>query len=309
MILAQTPWAFPTTISQITESDAHIAWDSAGLSYIRFDDASYLRTVKTLQHIPNSFAGDRGMKTWYVLASGFNFKLIPPKITGIIVELKTDRGGRITDDTVQLRTVSTWTGYTGAVGDNKANADLGQKKFYGGTMDLWGWDRIGYTGSLLDTVLRQVILTPNFGIALRFQSHPFWPHNSTPMIDYVRIRLIWDDGNTATDGIEPGDGPGPGQNNTGPGSAGTGGGDGEGTPNLGSSRFGGYRNTTGNNQGDPGQDPFGYQSSFGYDGSGAITGGDGTGFQGSGGGTGNGYSGSNAGYLGSFDSYIPGPPV
>ena len=40
MILAQTPWAYPTNISQITESDAHVAWDSAGLSYIRYDDAN-----------------------------------------------------------------------------------------------------------------------------------------------------------------------------------------------------------------------------------------------------------------------------
>jgi len=301
MILAQTPWAYPTNISQITESDAHVAWDSSGFSYIRFDDASYLRTVKTLQHIPNSFSGDRTMKTWYLLASGFNFRAVPPKITGIIVELKTDRGGRITDDTVQLRTVSTWTGYTGAVGDNKANADLGQKKFYGGTMDLWGWDRIGYTGSLAETIIRQAILTPNFGIALRFQSHPFWPHNSTPMIDYVKIRLLWSDGNAETDvDIGVGDPKVWGKF--------TAGDDGEGDSNLGSSRFGGYQNTAGNNQGNPGQDPFGYQSSFGFDGSGANNGGNGNGFQGSGGG-GNGYMGSDTGYLGSFDSYIPPPPT
>jgi hypothetical protein len=303
MILAQTPWAYPTNISQITESDAHVAWDSSGFSYLRYEDASYLRTVKTLQHIPNSFSGDRTMKTWYLLASGFNFRNVPEKITGILVELKTDRGGRITDDTVQLRTVSTWTGYTGAVGDNKANADLGQKKFYGSTVDLWGWDRIGYTGSLLDTVLRQAIVTPNFGIALRFQSHPSWPHNSTPMINYVKIRLLWSDGNTETDG---GSGAGAGK-----GKSGTGGDDGEGDSNLGSSRFGGYQNTAGGNQGNPGQDPFGYQSSYGFDGSGGGNYvGSGTGFQGSGGdGGGNGYTGSDAGYLGSFDSYIPPPPT
>jgi hypothetical protein len=283
MILAQTPWAYPTNISQITESDAHIAWDSAGLSYIRFDDASYLRTVKTLQHIPNSFAGDRGMKTWYLLASGFNFRNVPKKITGILVELKTDRGGRITDDTVQLRTVSTWTGYTGAVGDNKADADLGQKKFYGGTMDLWGWDRIGYTGSLLDTVLQQAILTPNFGIALRFQSHPYWPHNSTPMVDYVKIKLVWDDGNTKSDVPITDD-------------------DGGGNPNIGGGSgpspigYGGSGGTNADGNGYGGSSA--YQGSTGYISSSSFTGS-------------GGYTGSNSNYTGSQGDggYIPPPPL
>jgi hypothetical protein len=284
MILAQTPWAYPTNISQITESDAHVAWDSSGFSYLRYEDASYLRTVKTLQHIPNSFSGDRTMKTWYLLASGFNFRNVPEKITGILVELKTDRGGRITDDTVQLRTVSTWTGYTGAVGDNKANADLGQKKFYGSTVDLWGWDRIGYTGSLLDTVLRQAIVTPNFGIALRFQSHPSWPHNSTPMIDYVKIRLIWSDGNTETDGDAPMDDEGRGKPDVGGGGLGA---NPDGLPGDG----------TGVDQ--PGT---GFGGSSGFVGSVYYTGT--AGFNGSGG-----YIGSFAGYLGSFDSYIPPPPT
>ena len=284
MIIAQTPWTYPTNSSQIAESDAHVAWDSAGFSYIRFEDASYLRTVKTLQHIPNSFAGDRTMKTWYVLASGFNFRAVPPKITGILVELKTDRGGRITDDTVQLRTVSTWTGYTGAVGDNKANADLGQKKFYGGTTDLWGWDRIGYTGSLLDTVLRQAILIPNFGIALRFQSHPFWPHNSTPMIDYVKIRLIWSDGNTETDGQFLDD-------------------EGGGKPDVGGGALGGNQiGPTGDGGQGVDQPGNGFGGSSGFVGSVYYTGT--SGFNGSGG-----YIGSSEGYIGSFDSYIPPLPT
>jgi hypothetical protein len=286
MILAQTPWAYPTNISQITESDAHVAWDSAGFSYLRYEDASYLRTVKTLQHIPNSFAGDRGMKTWYILASGFNFQAVPQKITGILVELKTDRGGRITDDTVQLRTVSTWTGYTGAVGDNKANADLGQKKVYGSTVDLWGWDRIGYTGSLLDTVLQQAIITPNFGIALRFQSHPYWPHNSTPMIDYVKIKLIWDDGNTADDGPIPDDNgggkPNTGASGPGPGPEGVGEGGNDGINGPGN----GYGGSSG------------FVGSFNYAGSGGYTGSAS-------------YTGSGGNYTGSQGDggYIPPPPL
>jgi hypothetical protein len=277
MILAQTPWAYPTNISQITESDAHVAWDSAGFSYLRYEDASYLRTVKTLQHIPNSFAGDRGMKTWYILASGFNFQAVPQKITGILVELKTDRGGRITDDTVQLRTVSTWTGYTGAVGDNKADSDLGQRKIYGSTVDLWGWDRIGYTGSLLDTVLRQAIITPNFGIALRFQSHPYWPHNSTPMIDYVKIKLIWDDGNTADDGPIRDD-------------------NGGGAPNVGRSS---PLDTGGLGYGGSTYGGVGYGGSTSFIGSG-------DGYTGS-----SGYVGSNSNYTGSQGDggYIPPPPL
>lgn len=202
MIISQSPWAYPTTITQIAESDAHVAWDSSGFSYVRFDDGSFLRTVKTLTHIPNSFAGDRTMKTYYLLCSGFNFEAVPNKITGILIDLKTNRGGRITDDTVQLRTVSTWTGYTGAVGDNRATGGINPQKYYGGSIDLWGWDKIGYVGSFQDYVIRQAVINPDFGIAIRFQSHPYWPHNSTPMIDYVRILLVEDDGTIPPTGIQ-----------------------------------------------------------------------------------------------------------
>ena len=271
MIIKKTRWAVPNKVSQITESEAHVAWDAAAFSYLQDDnDSTFVKTIKPLLHIPNSFSGDRTMKTWYILASGFNLFDAPDIVTGIVVQMQVDRGGRITDETVQLRTVSTWTSFNGTIGVNKADAGLDMIKIYGGAIDLWDLDKVvtGYIGSTAQQIIRQAIVNPDFGIAIRFQSHPSWPHSVAPRIGSIKVRLIYDDGKDPIGEEQDSSGGTKGKGTPGKGVGGAGS-DGSGEPNLGSSRFGGYQNTVGNNQGDPGQDPFGYQSSYGYSGSGA----------------------------------------
>jgi hypothetical protein len=83
-----------------------------------------------------------------------------------------NRFGRITDDTVQLCLNNN------EIGENRANLLLDPIKTYGSQNDLWE-----------TTLTNSDVLNPTFGIILRFQSHPRWPHKSTPMIDSVQIRI------------------------------------------------------------------------------------------------------------------------
>ena len=52
------------------------------------------------------------------------------------------------------------------------------EKVYGGENDTWE-----------TTLSAQNINDPTFGITLRFQSHPNWPHKSSPIINAVELRI------------------------------------------------------------------------------------------------------------------------
>ena len=83
-----------------------------------------------------------------------------------------NRVGRITDETIQLCLNNDF------IGLNQASADLGLIKTYGGEADMWGTN-----------LTMQDIQNLSFGIVLRSQSHPKWPHKSTPLIDSVELRI------------------------------------------------------------------------------------------------------------------------
>jgi hypothetical protein len=170
-----TQWFYPTTVSQYCEIPQHISWqdDGTGYSSIKYDDGNCLPTTAPLLHIANTVVNDVKMKTYFLVLTQYNVSDLPVAISGIETEISMNRGGRITDETIQLQ-------YNGAfIGVNKADFSLDVKKSYGGPMDLW------------DANLTSGILTdPSFGIGVRFQSHPSWPHRESPKIDYIRIR-VW----------------------------------------------------------------------------------------------------------------------
>lgn len=166
-------WFYPTIVSQIAEDQSHIAWDPVNsFLFLRFADENYTRTVKSLIHIANSRSASIKNKTWYLLLTGFNFTNLPANIQGLEAEIHMNREGRITDDTIQLRYNNNW------IGENRATNDLEMFKFYGGSTDNWGTN-------FSDINLQD----SSFGIGIRFQSHPLYPHNSTPMLDYIRLRV------------------------------------------------------------------------------------------------------------------------
>ena len=163
-----TTWTLPTQISQYPESgadDVHVAWDN-------LTSFTALRTVKDLQHIARSPKTDVTMKTWFLKLQGFNFNNVPDTISGIELRLTMNRRARITDDTVQLVLGDT-------ISDTRANLNLDPVKVYGSDTDLWNTKELTSAN----------IMDPTFGVLLRFQSHPHWPHKDGVYIGLVEMRI------------------------------------------------------------------------------------------------------------------------
>ena len=172
-----TNWTFPTTISQYAEPGAesvHISWiEKDGFSALKRPDGNFIITEQPLKHISRSPKHDIRMKTWFIKATGYSFQNLPLTISGIELRLNANRKGRITDDTIHLCLNDEF------VGTNKATLSLNPIKVYGGKFDKWS----------ADTLSRANIEDPSFGIIMRFQSHPQWPHSEPMMIDSVELRI------------------------------------------------------------------------------------------------------------------------
>lgn len=168
-------WRYPTTVTQYAEHESHIAWDDVdNFMGIKQPDNYNLSTVSDLVHYANPGTNDMRTKTWFLVATNFKMTDVTGTITGIEVKLDTRRGGRVSDETVELYLGDT------SISDNGATPELDMIKTYGGSSNLWGLESLD-----LSTLQR-----PDFGILLRFQSHPFWPHRSQMLINSAAIR-VW----------------------------------------------------------------------------------------------------------------------
>ena len=176
-----TSWTYPTAVTQSAEHDNHIPWygSSNDLNVLSDRDTNHIRTTKNLLHIANSTAGDIRQKTWYLYCTGFNFTNLPDTIAGIELQLNVIRG-RVVEDTVQLL-------FQGLeIGDNKVyysqdmenHITIIPNPIYGGPTDQWG-----------ATVTSDMLADPTFGVLLRFQSHPYYPHSEVPILRTVAMRV------------------------------------------------------------------------------------------------------------------------
>lgn len=172
-----TAWTNPTLITQYAEpggEDMHLLWDdSNNFNELRNLDGHTVGTLKPLIHIARSPKLDVVNKTYYIRLTGYNFVNLPSVVSGIELRLTANRGGRITDDTVQLCLNDDF------FGDNNATLSLDPMKIYGGDTKLWG----------LKTIQVSDVQNPSFGITLRFRSHPSWPHKTPIDIDAVEMRI------------------------------------------------------------------------------------------------------------------------
>lgn len=166
-----TKWYYPNSVDQYAEVSVHVPW-LTDFDKIKHPDGKFLRLSKTLLHIANPTTNDLKMKTYYLVLTDFQIDNCPSIISGIEIEINMNRGGRITDDTVQLRYNDSF------IGINRANFDLAPNKIYGDQTDLWETN-----------LTKQQVEDSSFGVGVRFQSHPSWPHNEYAKIDYIRLRL------------------------------------------------------------------------------------------------------------------------
>jgi hypothetical protein len=169
-------WALPTIISQYAEEtaeDDHISWiEVDNFSSLKSLDGRSIKTSRDLLHIARDPRHNIKEKTYFLKATGFNFINVPDTISGIEVKITSNRYGRITDETIQLTLNNT------VIGDNQASLDLNPIKIYGGTDNIWNTNLT--TAGILNT---------SFGVVMRFQSHPRWPHKSSMMLDSVELRI------------------------------------------------------------------------------------------------------------------------
>lgn len=171
----------PNMVSQISEDpENEIAWRSSptGLNGCMMN--SKWMTVKPLVHISNPACGDIGSQTYALVCTHLNATELPDVITGISLEVSGQRNGRVVDKQIQLT-------YQGdIIGNNKVDYEtdseghilLLNETIYGGENDLWGAE-----------ITKEMILDPSFGIILKFQNHPFYPHSCGMLLESVSITV------------------------------------------------------------------------------------------------------------------------
>lgn len=168
-------WYTPQTITQnLNEDDRLIAWKEP----LRFP----FYTVKPLIHIAGTGGPGPGMTDvrYKTTALKFtNFQIPSETITGIELFFDVDRQGRASDAEVSLVFNDE------IISINKTNYDQDEgghlihfnNNNYGGDADLWGAN-----------ITAEMISDASFGVNIRMQSHPFFPHSSTPIIRSVSLR-------------------------------------------------------------------------------------------------------------------------
>jgi hypothetical protein len=169
-------WTLPTAVTQYAETDAeniHVSWLTDSDFYsIKNRDGKFVKTSRDLLHIAKQPKHDLVEKTYYLKATGFNFNIVPETLFGIEMRLTMNRNGRITDDTIQLCLDGE------LIGDNQASLALNPTTIYGGESSIWE-----------SNVTTQNIQNFNFGVIIRFKSHPNWPHKCGALIDAIELRV------------------------------------------------------------------------------------------------------------------------
>ena len=175
----------PTIVTQYAEDEAtQIQWQIDNLNFLSSPGIGGVSTVKPLLHIARSPKYDYKNQTWSISCTGFNFNTVPDVISGVSAIIAMNRGGRITDDIIQLC-------YQGQlIGENKAqpayimtaNQDqslLHPTTVYGGDLDLWK----------VDDLTANMVTDLSFGIVARYKSHPSWPHSTSPILYSISLQI------------------------------------------------------------------------------------------------------------------------
>ena len=170
-------WTYPTQVTQFCEADVHIPWLHVDNE---FTQINLVRSKKDLVHMSNPLVNDMRMKTYYLKLTGFEWVDAPDVVTGIEFFVNVRRGGRITDETTQLWINGQALGSNLATGniDGYGNIVILNEHTYGGPGDLWGLESF-------DTS----VIYQDFGVVLRYQTHPRYPHVTTPNMQHVQMRL------------------------------------------------------------------------------------------------------------------------
>ena len=175
-----TLWMKPTMVSQYAEPGAElidVQWDDTdNFKSLNYVDGRFVKTVRDLLHISRSPKTDIIMKSYYLKIQGYNFSNLNSLInviTGVEVKITSNRSGRIMDETVGLCIDGD------KKGENRAGLLVNPVTYYGSANDLW----------LTKGITLGQVMSPTFGVIVRFQAHLHWPCRDSMMLDCVEMRI------------------------------------------------------------------------------------------------------------------------
>jgi hypothetical protein len=171
---------YPQLVQGLPPTEFEITWRThpsgpfesiAGLRY---------QTASHLIHLSNPACGDLRSSTQALSFTNFNITGVPEVISGIVLQVNTQRNGRATDEIIQLtyQGVAIGTNHVDYYTDTEGHLTLDNSATYGSSTDTWGVD---LTPAMLQN--------PSFGVILKFQSHPYYPHSSGMFIDSVSLTV------------------------------------------------------------------------------------------------------------------------
>jgi hypothetical protein len=161
----------PVTIEpQSINPDVEIAWVNRG----RWTSS------RDLTHIANPATGDLRNKTWALYCTNFQMTGLPGVISGLQLDISVDRYGRIADEQIQLTYQGSPIGKNNFVylTDVDGNLPIKNTSSYGGPTDLWATE-----------LTADMLQDPSFGVILKFQSHPYYPHRCGVNLSTVQLTV------------------------------------------------------------------------------------------------------------------------
>ncbi len=175
-----TNWHIPFNVTQHAEYEKNIQWQRGPNNFDLNLGVAPIQTVREILYISNDGHAPLREKTWFIHFTDFRIENVPETISGLTVRTTLRRKGRILDETVMLRHNDV------VIGENKINYRLDDMNHvpvnniteYGGTLDTWNAN-----------LTKAMIEDSSFGVTLRLQSHLFYPHKETCIIDKVEIRV------------------------------------------------------------------------------------------------------------------------
>lgn len=171
----------PTTVTQESDNPTEeIGWTSSFTANQGYLLNSRWRTVADLTHLSNPAMGDMRTRTQKLVCTNFQMSNLPDTISGIQLELKTQRNGRIVDQQIQLTYQGQELGKNNFIylTDIEGHLPITNDTYYGGPADLWDCE-----------LTPNMLLDPSFGVILKFQSHPYYPHRQTMYLDSVKLTV------------------------------------------------------------------------------------------------------------------------
>lgn len=172
---------YPHNVELYSEApEVEISWNSTPSRDVNSLLEQKWSTVKSLKHIANPATGNIRERTYSLICTDFQIENLPDVISGLELKIVAQRNGRIADEIIQLTYQGQEIGKNNFdyITDSEGHLKITNETLYGGPTDLWEAD-----------ITPEMLADPSFGVVLKFQSHPYYPHNVGMIVDSVSLTV------------------------------------------------------------------------------------------------------------------------